>query len=533
MPMERAGTALPEDVEALQSLVVSLQQSHLEQQRRLDEQQAKITHQTTLIDQLVAQIKLARHKQFGASSESWSGDQMRLFNEAEAIVGESEESESDTVEVSSHRRKRGGRKPLPDNLPRVEFVYELPESERVCPHDGSALQVIGEAVLEQLDIIPAQIRVLRHIRKKYACGCCDRTIKTATMPNQPIPKSRVSPGLLAYVVVNKFVDALPLYRQEQIFGRIGIGLWRANLANWVIKAGQLVQPLINLMRDKVLDYDIIGIDETRVQILKEPGKTPQSQSYLWVQRGGPPEQPLILYDYDPSRAQTVPQRLLAGYQGYLQTDGYAGYEAVGAQPEVIQVGCFAHARRKFDEALKAQGKKKTGHAWRGFKLIQKLYRIERQLTDAKPEARYQARQEQARPVIDKMRDWLNGALIEVPPASLTGKALNYLNNQWPKLIRYLDDGRLRVDNNLVENAIRPFVVGRKNFLFCDTVKGAQASANLYSLIETAKANRIDPNQYLRRVFADLPNAHTVEDIEALLPYSTESDNTENIKIAVG
>jgi len=244
-----------------------------------------------------------------------------------------------------------------------------------------------------------------------------------TMPNQPIPKSRVSPGLLAYVVVNKFVDALPLYRQEQIFGRIGIEVSRANLANWVIKAGQLVQPLINLMRDKVLDYDIIGMDETRVQVLKEPGKTPQSQSYLWVQRGGPPEQPLILYDYGPSRAQSVPERLLAGYQGYLQTDGYAGYEAVGAQPEVIQVGCFAHARRKFDEALKAQSKKKTGHAWRGFKLIQKLYRIERQFTDAKPEVRYQARQEQARPVIDKMRDWLNGALIEVPPASLTGKAL--------------------------------------------------------------------------------------------------------------
>ena len=282
MPMERDETALPEDIEALQSLVVSLQQSHLEQQQRLDEQQAKITHQTTLIDQLVAQIKLARHKQFGAGSERWSDDQMRLFNEAEAIDGESQESESETVEVSPHRRKRGGRKPLPDNLPTVEFVYELPESECVCPHDGAALKPIGETVTEQLDIIPAQIRILRHIRKKYACPCCDQTIKTASMPNQPIPKSRVSPGLLAYVVVNKFVDALPLHRQERIFERIGFELSRANLANWVIKAGQLVQPLINLMRDTILDYDIIGMDETRVQVLKEPGKTPQSQSYLFM-----------------------------------------------------------------------------------------------------------------------------------------------------------------------------------------------------------------------------------------------------------
>jgi transposase len=532
--MDRETSPLPNDVETLQALVSSLRDTHLEQQERLAEQQAKIRRQSSLIDQLVEQIKLVRHKQFGASSEQWSVDQMRLFNEAEAIVGESEgESESATVEVTSHRRKHGGRKPLPDSLPRIELVYELPESARRCPHDGAVLQEIGEAVTEQLDIIPAQVRVLRHIRKKYSCACCDQTIKTATMPNQPIAKSRVSPGLLAYVVVNKFVDALPLYRQEQIFERIGIELSRANLANWVVKAGRLVQPLINLMRDKILAYDIVAMDETTVQVLKEPGKAAQSKSYLWVQRGGPPDQPLILYDYDPSRSQSVPLRLLAGYRGYLQTDGYAGYGAIGAHPEIVPVGCFAHARRKFDEALKAQGKKKTGHAWRGLKWIQKLYRIERQLIDVKPQARYQARQAQARPIIDQMREWLDAALPQVPPASLTGKALHYLHDQWPKLIRYLDDGRLRIDNNLVENAIRPFVVGRKNYLFCDTVKGAQASANLYSLIETAKANGIDIGAYLRRVFSELPNAQTVEDIEALLPFQADSDNGENIKSAVG
>ena len=533
--MERALPPLPDDVKTLQTLVLSLRQSHHEQEARLGEQQNEIHRQTTLIDQLIEQIKLGRHKQFGASSESCDRDQMRLFNEAEAILDRAEndrDGETDTIGIAAHRRKRGGRKPLPSELPRIEVVYELPESECICQHDGTQLRVIGEVTTEQLDIVPAKVRVIRHIRKKYACPCCDGTIKTASMPAQPIPKSLVSPGLLAYIITNKYVDALPLYRQERIFDRLGVEVSRANLANWVIQAGQLVQPLINLMRDRIGDYDVVSMDETPVQVLKEPGKAPQSKSYLWVQRGGPPDEPLIIYDYDPSRGQAVPLRLLDGYRGYLQTDGYPGYDAVGARPDIIQVGCFAHARRKFNEAIKGQSKKRPSTiAWRGLKFIQKLYGIERQYKDAKPEARYQARQDQARPILDEMRGWLDQALSQVPPTTLTGKALNYLHNQWPKLIRYLDDGRLRIDNNLVENAIRPFVVGRKNFLFCDTVRGANASANLYSLIETAKANRIEPYSYLRRVFTELPNAKTVEDIETLLPY--HADLADNVKSAVG
>lgn len=527
--MERAPGTLPNDVETLKSLVSSLHQTTLEQQ-------AKIHRQTTLIDQLVEQIKLARHKQYGASSEQWSADQMRLFNEAEAIVDHEDgdnDTDADTIAVPAHRRKRGGRKPFPPAIPRIEVVYELSEPERVCPHDGSELKVIGEIATEQLDIIPAKVQVIRHIRRKYACPCCDGTILTAPMPAQPIPKSRVSPGLLAYIITNKFVDALPLYRQEKIFERIGVELPRTNQAHWVIRAGQLVQPLINLMRDRLLAYDYLQMDESTVQVLKEPGKAPQSKSYIWVQRGGPPGNPLILYDYDPGRSQDVPLRLLEGYEGYLQTDGYSGYDPVGAQPDVIQVGCFAHARRKFNDAIKGQSKKrKSTIAWRGLKLIQKLYEIERQYKDAKPEARYRARQDQAKPILTEMREWLDEVQPQVPPETLTGKALTYLHNQWPKLIRYVDDGRLRIDNNLVENAIRPFVVGRKNFLFCDTVTGANASTNLYSLIETAKANGLDPYQYLRDVFTKLPAAGTVEEIEALLPYPADPDATENVNRAV-
>ena len=516
--MERVPATLPNDVETLQALVSSLHQTTLEQQ-------TKLQHQSSLIDQLLEQIKLARHKQYGAGSEQWHRDQMRLFNEAESIADEEElkdDAESDTITVSTHRRKRGGRKPLPPEYPRIEVVYELPESERVCAHDGAELKVIGEVISEQLDIIPAQVQVIRHIRKKYACPCCDGTIKTAPMPAQPIPKSQASPGLLAYIITNKFVDALPLYRQEQIFDRIGVEVSRANQAHWVIRAGQLVQPLINLMRDVLLAHDYVQMDETTVQVLKEPGKAPQSKSYIWVQRGGPPDAPLVIYDYDPSRSQTVPLRLLEGYQGYLQTDGYAGYDPVGAKPGIIQVGCFAHARRKFNEAIKGQSKKrKSTLAWRGLQFIQKLYEIERQYKDAKPEARYQARQDQAKLILKDIREWLDQVLPQVPPTTLTGKALNYLHNQWPKLIRYVDDGRLHMDNNLVENAIRPFVVGRKNFLFCDTVRGANASTNLYSLIETAKANGIEPYQYLRHVFTELPKAETVDSIEALLPFKVK------------
>jgi len=274
----------------------------------------------------------------------------------------------------------------------------------------------------------------------------------------------------------------------------------------------------------LLAYDILQMDETPVQVLKEPGKTAQSKSYLWLQRGGPPEQPVVLYDYDPGRGAEVPKRLLAGFTGYLQTDGYDGYNAVVALNHLTHVGCMAHARRKFDEAVRAQGKKQSAsNAHRGLALIRKLYRVEKQARKLTPEARHDHRQRHARPILDELRSWLDESLPQVPPTSATGKALNYLHNEWDKLIRYLDDGRLEIDNNGAENAIRPFVLGRKNWLFSASVKGVQASANLYSLIETAKANGLEPYAYLRHLFTELPKAETVEAIEALLPGNISKD----------
>lgn len=516
---------LPASVNALRALVL--------------EQQQKLEQQSLFIDQLLEQIRLARHQHFGTRSERFSLEQMSLaFNEAETAMSYDEEvaagdDQGDTVVVPAHRRKKGGRKRLPKTFPRIEVVHELEDSECHCGQCASRLSPVSEKVSEQLDIRPATVRVIRHVRKTYACEACDGEIRTAPMPNQPIPKGLASPGTLAHVAVNKYVDGLPLYRQEKKLKRIGVELPRSTLASWMVKAGDLVQPLINLLRDRLLAYDIVAMDETRLQVLKEPGKKAQSQSYLWVQRGGPPHHPILLYDYDPSRSQRVPMRLLEGFSGYLQTDGYEAYNRVCAEQGLTSVGCWAHARRKFDEAIKAQQllsseKRKKSLAGIALKKIQALYRIERDIKAMAPEERHRIRDLRSKPLLEELRNWLDQHIPIVPPRSALGKAMNYADKQWPKLIVYLEDGRLRMDNNLVENAIRPFVIGRKNFLFCDTVNGANASANLYSLIETAKANGIEPYAYLRTVFTELPNATSVEEIEALLPVPDDGDTLAKV-----
>ncbi len=512
-------TSLPDDINALKALLA-------EQQVRNEQLQTENRQYKLQVLTLQEQLNLAIARRYAASSEKISTDQFRLFDEAEVEVESSQGPDAnDTIMIEAHTRTaKRGRKPLPDALPRFDIIHELNETERVCDHDGALLNEIGEVISEQLDIIPAKIQVLRHIRKKYACPC-GQCIKTAPLPNQPIPKSLASPGLLAHVAVSKYQDALPLYRQENILQRIGVDIPRATLANWMIHTGTLIQPVINLLRERLLSYDLIQMDETTVQVLNEENKKAQSKSYLWLQRGGPPEQPVVLFDYDPSRGQTVPTRLLEGFTGTLQTDGYDGYNAAVITNKLIHLGCFAHARRKFTDAVKAQGKKKkTSKAHHGLSLIQKLYKIEKAVRTATAEERFDYRRHHAQPILNKLRDWLTQTVPQVPPKSATGKALHYLNNEWEKLIRYLGDGRFEIDNNLAENAIRPFVIGRKNWLFSHSVKGVEASANLYSLIETAKANRLEPYAYLRHLFAELPQATSVEEIEKLLPGNIQAEH---------
>jgi len=513
--------SLPDDVETLKALLLNAQarNAHLEAKNAL----------------LQEQLHLAIARRYAARSEKIAPDQLRLFNEAEVDAHgvtpalEDDTSASDTIAIAAHTRTATrGRKPLPATLPRVDIVHTLAEAQRVCDHDGALLQEIGEVVSEQLDILPAKIQVIRHIRKKYACTC-GQCIKTAPLPGQPIPKSLASAGLLAHVVVSKYQDALPLYRQETILQRIGVDLPRATLANWMIQAGTLIQPIINLLRDRLLAYDILQMDETTVQVLDEPDKPAQSTSYLWVQRGGPPDKPVLLFEYDPTRSHAVPQRLLEGFAGYLQTDGYAGYHTAVTHHALRHVGCLAHARRKFVEAIKAQGKHAThSKAQHALDLIQKLYKVEKPLRSATAQERFEQRQQHATPIIDKLHGWLVQTLPQVPPKTALGKALHYLHNEWDKLIRYLDDGRLEIDNNLAENAIRPFVVGRKNWLFSQSVAGVKASANLYSLIETAKANALEPYAYLRYLFTRLPTAQSVEDIEKLLPGNIKAEQITTV-----
>ena len=511
-------TALPDDIEALKAVIV--------------ERDATIERLTRHAELLQEQLNLAIARRYSARSEKGPSPQMGFFDEAdvEAERAALEAEEPPAVErvVAGHIRKaRGYRKPLPATLPRVDILHELPEDERLGP-DGQPLVVIGEEVSEQLDIVPATVRVLRHVRLKYGVRKDDESgVKIAPLPPQPLPKTMASPGLLAHIVVSKYQDALPLYRQEQILTRIGVDLPRATLARWVVSLGtETVQALVNLLRDQMLASGLISMDETPVQVLKEPGKTAESKSYLWVQRGGPPGQPIILFDYDPSRSQEVPKRLLAGFTGILQTDGYAGYGAVVRTQGLIHAGCLAHCRRKFDEVIKSQGKhRKQGLAEEALIQIQKLYAVEKTARAMSPEDRQRHREIHARPLWDTLQAWLIVHRPGVPPQTALGKAFSYLHNEWDKLVVYLTDGRISIDNNATENALRPFCLGRKNWLFHDTVAGAKASANLYSLIETCKAAGLEPYHYLRRLFTDLPRAQTVEDLEALLPHALAADPT--------
>jgi transposase len=528
-----ARTSMPRSIEELEALVAQQREALEAKDAELAAREAMIEERDALLAIFREWKRLLDSQRFGARSERFASDaQARLFDEAEAIVAQVDaEASPEDVAVPAHTRRRRRPRTLPDFLPVQEVLHDLSEEEKVCPHDAShRLAEIGREQSDQLRFIPATVEIVRHIRPRYACKVCKEGVRIAPMPKLPVPKSLATPSLLAQVATSKYVDGLPLYRQEKIFARLGLDISRATLAHWMVRMGELVEPLVERMREEVRGGDLVLCDETPFQVLKEPGKAAQSSSYLWVLRGGEPAHPLLLYEYDPSRSGEVPKRLLRGFRGYLQTDGYEGYGAIGREPGVVHVGCWAHARRKFDEALRGQRSRKSAKktpkqskARQALARIQELYRIERSLKDASPEVRQRERQKRSGPVMEKLRAWLDVSIGSVPPQSLTGKAMAYLDRQWPRLVRVLDDGRLPLDTNLVENAIRPFVVGRKNWLFADTPAGARASANLYSLIETAKANRLEPWRYLNHLFEVLPGVEGPDELESLLPRNLDPE----------
>lgn len=508
-----AHTELKEEIKSLRAMLL--------------ERDSAIAARDKQIVLLLEQIRLQRHKLYGASSEQASG-QGQLFDEADVLAATATDAEADepgiesTPETDEPARRRGKRSPLPAHLPRIDIVHDLTDAERRCDC-GNERVVIGEEISEQLDIVPLQVRVLRHVRKTCACPRCQGAPVTAALPPQPIPKSNASANLLALLMTAKYVDGIPLHRFEKVLARHGFdGASRNTLARWVIACSHLLIPLENLLRERLLSHDVLFMDETTVQVLKEPGKTAQSQSYMWVQSGGLPDAPIVFFDYDPSRSGAVPKRLLGDYGGHLMTDGYDGYNAVVAANGITHLACWAHARRKFVDAQKVQPKGKSGSADVALGMIGALYGVERDLREvADPAERKRRRAECAVPIISELRTWLDKQLPRVPPKTALGNAVAYLNACWPKLVRYLERGDLPIDNNRAENAIRPFVIGRKNWLFSDTPAGAQASARIYGLIETAKANGHEPHAWLRHVLAELPKAKSVEDVEALLPWNLD------------
>ena len=420
---------------------------------------------------LFEQFRLALERQFGPSTEKYRVDQRDLLiNEAEVAVDEedSDASACDAVaddamsETASppKRRTRGGRVALPPELPRVEVVHELPDNTCHCHDDGTTLKVIGEEVSEELHVVPARIEVIRHVRRKYACPTCEEGISTAPVPAKLLPKSNASATLLAYIATAKYQDALPLYRQSQIFARHGAEIPRNTLARWMVQVGERIIPLIDTLRQHLLNAPLIHMDETTLQVNQEADRAASATSYMWVQRGGPPGQQVVLFDYAASRAGRVPVDLLGDYAGRLITDGYEGYAEVVRRNGITHAGCWAHARRKFVEAQKVQPKGKTGKADWALNQIRKLYGVEKQAKALEPEARHALREQKSRPLIDQLRTWLDKSLAQVLPKSALGKALHYLDNQWPRLTRFLHDGLIPLDNNPAENAIRPFVIGR-------------------------------------------------------------------------
>lgn len=489
---------------------------------------AEIKERERYIRLLEEALRLMRVEKYGASREKLgeAPGQRGLFNEAEAAmevldaVGFEPPLDATPLREDKAPAKSPGRKALPAHLPRIEVRHELSALERICGC-GSALTQIGAEASEQLDIIPAKIQVIRHVRPKYACAHCHVGVKIAPVPPQILPRSNVSSRFLAHLITSKFVDGLPFYRLQTVLARHEVAMPRGTQAAVTINAHVPVVPLLNLMDERMRASGYIRIDETPVQVLKSDASG--TQQWMWVRVAGPPGQRLILFDHDPSRSAQVAARLLDGACGYVQSDGYAAYDAVAAASQLTHVGCFAHARRRFFEAVQAlpnSEQKKNTAAHEIVRRIDALYAIERDIKHLSDEERRYARQTRAVPLLDSLHTFAQSLQIQTLTSGKLGEALTYLTKQWTKLIRYVEDGRLAIDTNLAENAIRPFARGRRAWLFADSVKGAKASAAFFSLVETAKANGLEPYAYLCRLFERLPHAKTVEDFEALLPFST-------------
>ena len=481
----------------------------------LERLQGELKFKQTRIDALNFEVARLKRWRFGSSSESLDTSiQAVLFDHILADTAlEDRATEDANKPAASNRRAKGQavRQALPANLPRIEHHHELQETHCAC---GQALKRIGEEVSEQLDCVPAQFFVLRHIRGKYACACC-QTIAAAPMPAQMIDKGIPAPGLLAQVAVAKHDDHLPLYRQEEIYARSGVHIARSSMAQWIGICGVRLKPLADALQAFILGHCVVHADETPVALLA-PGRGKTKKAYVWVYRTTNfVAQRAVWFDFCTSRSGEHPQRVLQDFKGTLVTDDFSGYHKLQRQGAITGALCMAHARRKLFEAHKLNGSQIAAQA---VALIAKLYEVERDARELEPSVRLVLRQSRAKPIADALHAWLLAQRQTLAKADITAKAIDYSLSNWRALTRYLDDGNVPIDNNAVENSIRPLVIGRRNWLFVGSQQAGERAAVMLSLIESAKLNGHDPWAYLKDVFERLPTLKN-RDLELLLPHN--------------
>ena len=504
---------------------------------KISEKDDKISELELLIKWYQEKLRLEAQKKYGSSSEQSTGEQLSFFNEAEATA-DRKAAEQDIEQITYERKKRAGKcgEEL-SLLPTETVIHELPESEQACPECGDKLHVMGREVRKELTIIPAQVKVTEHIRNVYSCRGCERTgisvpIIKAHMPEPVIKGSAASASAVAHIMTQKYVTHTPLYRQEQEFIRQGIALSRQTMANWLIAASRdWLEPIYERLRRELMTNDVLHADETTVQVLHEPGRKAATDSYMWLYRtSGDSKKPVALYEYQETRSSGHIKRFLSGWKGYLHTDGYSGYHSL---IDITVVGCWAHMRRKFDEALKGIPEKERGSskAQTGLEYCNRLFALEQvfderlneQTVAETPSApdegvkqRLNWRLKESKPIAGAFFAWAKS--LNALPKSLLGAALHYAVQQEKYLMNIYLDGRTELSNNRAERSIKPFVMGRKNWLFCNTPKGARASSVIYSVIETAKENGLKPFEYLKFLFEAIPNSTTAQ-LDAFLPWS--------------
>ena len=480
-----------------------------------------------LIRYYVERLRLAAKRKFCSSSENSA--QYSLFNEAETIAKldspEPTIEEIQTSPVKPRPKKRPGKRDEDfAHLPTEVVVYELSDEERICECGNKMKEIGSYPARREIMIIPAQVKVRQHIAKSYVCNECEKTAASTVIVKAPVPEpvikgSVASPSAVAYVMNQKYVMGNPLYRIEQEFERSGINISRQVMANWMIKSSDSwLEPIYAHMKNEALANAYLHADETNLQVLEEAGRSATSKSYMWLYRTtGTAERPVVLYDYQETREAIHPKAFLKGWKGYLHTDGYEGYHTL-PEKDITIAGCWGHVRRKLDDALSGMTAEErlSSKAFIGFKYCNDLFKLEREFAEMTPEERHKNRIEKSLPIALEFFDWAEKLVFL--PKSLLGAAITYALNQKKYLLNFFLDGNLELSNNRAERSIKPFVIGRKNWLFCQTSEGARASSVIYSIVETAKENDLIPFEYLKFLFEKLPNATSTQ-ISSFLPWS--------------